>query len=94
MILDFFNNEETGDIDIIAIQEPWRNSKSKTIPNIDKERFELVSLVNDPKARVYFFVNKKAALASWNYKTYSSDLATLLINTSDRRKVQIHNIYN
>ena len=94
VMLDLFNNEETGDIDIIAMQEPWRNSESKTIPNMDKERFELVSPVNDPKARVCFFVNKRAALASWNYKTHSSDLAILLINTSDRRKVQIYNIYN
>lgn len=94
VMLDFFNIEETGDVDIIAIQEPWRNTESKAIPNMDRERFELVSPVNDPKARVCFFVNKRAALASWSYKTHSSDLATLIVNTSDGRKVQIHNVYN
>lgn len=93
-MLDLFANEEVNDIDIIAIQEPWKNSETKVIPNMDKERFELVCPTNDPKARVCFFVNKKSALASWRYKTHSSDLETLFVSTTDGRKIRIHNIYN
>ncbi|KAL9001701.1 MAG: hypothetical protein Q9188_005335 [Gyalolechia gomerana] len=79
VMLDLIANEEVNDIDIIPIQEPWKNSETKVIPNMDKERFELVCPTNDPKARVCFFVNKKSALASWRYKTHSSDLETLFI---------------
>lgn len=94
VMLDLFNSEDVSDVDIIAIQEPGRNSESKVIPNMDKERFELVSPTDNSAARVCFFVNKKAALASWNYKTHSGDLATLHVDTTDGRRIQIHNIYN
>lgn len=94
VMLDLFINDEVNNIDIIAIQEPWRNSETGLIPNMDKDHFELVYLMNNSRARVCFFINKKAALAGWQYKTYSNDLSTVTVKTSDGRKIRVHNIYN
>ena len=94
VMLDLFSNDEINNIDIIAIQEPWRNSETGLISNMDKGHFELVYPMNNSRARVCFFINKEAALASWQYKTHSNDLSTVTVKTTDGRKIRIHNIYN
>ena len=94
VMADLFANKEINDIDIIAVQEPWRNFDTLTIPQLDKERFELVYPSQYPQARVCFFINKRAELSSWKYKFHTGDLATVTVKTTDGRKIRIHNIYN
>lgn len=80
-------------IDIIAIQEPWRNTFQNTTHHPRKDLFELVYL-DHPKTRVCFFISKKLQLGSWSTIFHSPNLATLRIQTTCDRIIHIHNIYN
>ena len=57
-MIELFDNEKIYNIDIIAIQKPWRNINTNTFYYLLKDRFNLVYLYyND--TRVYFYINKR-----------------------------------
>lgn len=58
-MIDLFTREEVKDIDIIVLQELWKNSITKLIVNPDMDRFELVYPTNDTKPRVCFTTRKR-----------------------------------
>ena len=92
VIVPLFQNESIPNIDIIALQEPWRNTRDQTIYYPQKDAFHLIYPESD-KARVYFFVNKKIEQSTWIYTMNSPDVISLYIKFLDRQ-VHIHNICN
>ena len=93
VMVQLFEDKETKEYDIIAIQEPWRRSECNTTYHSDKSHFELLYL-NNETTRVCYYVNKRLALSSWSITNHSSDLATLHLKATDERIIHIHNIYN
>ncbi len=91
MIL-LFQNDEILNIDIIAIQEPWRNTRDQTIYHPRKNSFHLLYSEND-KTRVCFFINKKIDQSNWTYTMDGPDIISLHLNLPDRC-IHIHNTYN
>ena len=92
-MLEIFAEEKNLEFDIIAIQEPWRNSQSNTTCNPVPDRFELLYF-NDVATRTAMYVNKSIALASWSVVHYNTDFSMLKLRSSDERIIHIHNIYN
>ncbi len=91
MIL-LFQNDEILDLDIIALKEPWRNTRDQTKYHPQKNSFHLLYSEND-KARVCFFINKKIDQSTWTYTADGPDIISLHLNVPDRC-IHIHNIYN
>lgn len=80
-------------IDVIAIQEPWRNTETYTTYHPLKEHFHL-DYQDHSQTRVCFFINKSTSLASWHTTHVSPDISTLSILAKGDREIRIHNIYN
>ncbi len=91
MIL-LLQNDEILNIDIIAIQEPWRNTRDQTIYHPQKNSFHLLYSEND-KTKVCFFINKKIDQSTWTYTMDGPNIISLHLNLPDRF-IHIHNIYN
>ena len=91
-MVPLFQNESILNIDIIALQEPWRNTRDQTTYHPRKDAFHLIYPESD-KARVCFFVNKRIEQSTWTYTVDSPDVISLHIKFLDRQ-VYIHNIYN
>lgn len=92
VMMKLFENRRIYDIDIIAIQEPWRN-QTKTSYHPLKDRFDIVYPYHD-NTRVCFYVNKRLPSSSWYPKYHPPDLCTLHIKTENKRLIRIHNVYN
>ena len=91
-MIELFEHALTSDIDIIAIQELWRNPL-KTSYHPLKDRFDLI-YPHHEQTRVCYYVNKKLTPGSWYPKYHSPDLCSLTIKLRNKRIVTIHNIYN
>ena len=91
-MVPLFQNESILNIDIIALQEPWRNTRDQTTYHPRKDAFHLIYPESD-KARVCFFVNKRIEQSTWTYTVDSPDVISIHIKFLDRQ-VHIHNIYN
>ena len=63
MIMPFFNNLQTFIYDIIATQEPWKNSKFYNIYYLHKDIFYLIYM-DHRSTRVCFYINKKVDVSS------------------------------
>ena len=86
------------ELDIIAIQEPWRNPHQNTTHNPAADYFHLVYM-DSQNTRTCFFVNKKIPTAAWTARTHSPDVCSLRIDVGNNdnmqpQHIQIHNIYN
>ena len=92
VMIELFEKKRIYDIDIIAIQEPWRNP-NKTSYHPLKDRFDIVYPYSED-SRVCFYINKRIPPGSWYPKYHSPDLCTLNIKSSNGRIIRIHNIYN
>ena len=91
-MIPLFQNDNILDIDIIALQEPWRNTRDQTTYHARKDAFHLIYPESD-KARVCFFINKKIEQSTWTYTVDSADVISLHIKLLDRQ-LHIHNVYN
>ncbi len=91
-MVPLFQNNNILNIDIIALQEPWRNTRDQTKYHPCKNAFHLIYSEND-KTRVYFFVNKRIEQSSWTFTVHSPDVISLHIKLPERL-VHIYNIYN
>ncbi len=91
-MVTLFQNNNILNIDIIALQEPWRNTRDQTTYHPRKNAFHLVYPESD-KTRVCFFVNKRIEQSSWTFTVHSPDIISLHIKPPERQ-VHIYNIYN
>src|SRR5947207_467006 len=104
------HDKEILDYDILAIQEPWRNTfDNSTMHHPLKDRFHLIYPKED-KARVCFFVNKRLNTTSWKITHTSADMCTMItleLKTTHTQeiddyteqipspqRIHIHNVYN
>lgn len=87
-----FQNESILNIDIIALQKPWKNTRDQTTYHSQKDVFHLIYPKSD-KAQVCFFINKRIEQFTWTYTVDSLDVISLHIKFLDKQ-VHIHNIYN
>ena len=92
VMIPLFQNDKILNIDIIAIQEPWRNTRDQTTYHPRKDSFHLLYSEND-KTRVCFFINKKIDQSTWTYTMDGPNIISLHLNLPDRC-IHIHNIYN
>ena len=92
-MMPLFDDPQTLLFDVIAIQEPWRNSEFLTTYHPHKDLFYLAYLEND-SIQVCFYISKQIAQADWYVTNHSSDLCTLHLRIYPDRTIQIHNIYN
>ena len=90
---ELFHIPNIRKVDVIAIQEPWRNGTEYTTHHPLKDQFHLIYPQYED-SRVCFFVNKQMALTSWFPTFHSPDLCTLTIRTECSRIIHIHNLYN
>src|ERR1700749_4554005 len=69
------------ELDILAIQEPWRNPDSETPHHPAKERFQLCYPASgrDEPARVCFFINKRLDHTKWQFTAHSRDACTITL---------------
>ena len=93
VMIPLFEPEGIEDYDILAIQEPWRNSFQHTTNNRIGQQFELIYMP-DAATRVCLLVNKKIAKAEYTHTFHNKDLISLRIQAADNRIVNVHNIYN
>ena len=92
VMIPLFQNDNILDIDIIALQEPWKNIRDQMFYHPQIDAFHLIyPEIN--KARVCSFINKKIKQSIWTYTVDSADVTSLHIKLLDR-KLCIHNIYN
>ncbi len=92
VMVPLFQNNNILNINIIALQEPWRNTRDQTKYHARKDAFHLVYPESD-KTRVCFFVNKGMEQSSWTFTVHSPDLISLHIKLPERQ-VHIYYIYN
>lgn len=91
MIL-LFPNDNILDIDIVAFQEPQRNTWDQIIYYPQKNSFYLLYPKSN-KARVCFFINRKIDQFTQTYTTDGLNVISLHLNLPDRY-IHIHNFYN
>ncbi len=92
VMVELFENARTYDIDIIAIQEPWRSPHISSYHRL-KDRFDLVYPYHED-TRVCFYVNKRIPKAKWYPSYQGPDLCSLNVKMENERILRIHNIYN
>ena len=76
MITPLLEDPSIKEIDIVAIQEPSRNSMNGTTYNPSSSRFHL-AYSGDLEARTYFYINKRIETDSWGIIYRGSDLFLL-----------------
>jgi hypothetical protein len=87
--------------DILALQEPWRNTFISTTHNPIPHSFHLCFPTDsrEAPARVCFFVNRRIDSNRWKFTEHTRELSTLEITTRASNaditsKIVIHNVYN
>ncbi len=80
--------------DVIAIQEPWRNTHNWATYNPRDSGFHSIDL-RKQKSRVCCYINKKISTDSWSETFHSDDLITITLRLAGgTRVINIHNCYN
>lgn len=95
VMASLLRDERMGNFDIIAIQEPWRNSYFNTTHYPCGQSFDLL-YPDDPDVRACFLVNKRIPKARWTATYHSLDLNTFIFSPSERDgdTLHVHNLYN
>ncbi len=91
-MIPLFQNENIVDIDIGALQEPWRNTRDKKTYHSQKDSFHL-PYPKSNKAKGCFLVNKKIDQSTWSYTKDGPDVISVHLNLPDRC-IHIRNFYN
>src|SRR5271170_7640074 len=91
VLAPLFADPKTGDFDIIAVQEPWRNPYDSTAYNIRDSGFHLVD--KDRDSRVSIYINKRISTDSWNEVSHSLDTQSITLRLSVSQ-INIHNVYS
>ena len=81
-----------ADFDIIAIQEPWRNTYDSSAYNTRDSGFHLVDK-KDGDSRVSMYINKRISTDSWSEVSHSLDSHTITLRVGTTQ-INIHNVYS
>ena len=93
------NDRRMKEVDIIAIQEPWHNSRNNSSYNSSTSEFYLAYREKEG-TRVCFYINKRIDINSWQVTHETEDLSTLKLESRESSNgeqntiTHIHNIYS
>jgi exonuclease III len=94
VLASLFQDRWITEYDILAIQEPWRNTFIATSYHPLKAHFQLIYPQEDD-TRVCFYINKRIDASTWNISAITKDLIALEITHPVRyHKLSIINVYN
>ena len=90
-----------AEMDILAVQEPWRNPFSAATHHPAKDTFHLCYPPDaEPgyPARVCFFINRRLDHTAWHFTPHGRDACTITIqrpkSPTGQSRLVIHNVYN
>lgn len=92
IMAEAFRRHEILDYDILAIQEPYRNTFQHTTHHPAKGHFHLLYM-DSGGTRTCIFVNKRIDPASWNIHFVNEDICVLRLQTA-RGLLSLYNVYN
>jgi hypothetical protein len=98
VMIGLFQDPRLVGYDILAIQEPWRNSYNSQGYNPSPSLFHLVEKASE-RARTAIYINRRIPLSCWDEIYKEEDLITIRLTIpgdEDRdrnRKIYIHSIY-
>jgi hypothetical protein len=82
------------DFDIIAIQEPWRNTYDHATYNPRASGFYLIDN-KQARSRVSIYVNKEISIGSWEETFHSLDVVTVTLRLAGgTQTMNVHNVYS
>ena len=84
VMLPLLADKETGKYQVLAIQEPWKNTRNFSSYNPSSSRFHLAGSA-EGDMRVCFYINKEIDPESWKITYHTKDACTLTINTKPKR---------
>lgn len=94
VLASLFQNPRVLEYDVLAIQEPWRNTFTATSYHPLKTHFQLI-YAPEAATRVCFYVNKRIDPGVWSVTSISKDITSLKIsNPRSRKIIHIFNVYN
>ncbi len=70
---------EVQQMDVLAIQEPWTNPRTKSTYDPSYSRFHLVHRAKED-TRVCFYINKRVDIESWEADFSSGDCCSLKVS--------------
>ena len=81
--------------DVIAIQEPWRNTYDSAAYNPRGSGFTLIDQ-GVSGSRVSIYINNRLAEGSWSGTFHSKDMSTVSMRLAGETTmmINIHNVYN
>ena len=90
VMIALFQEPAIQDIDILAIQEPWRNPYNHQGYNSQDTFYLCETIAQD--TRVATYINKAIPQGQWSEVFKHRDLVTIMLRLGER-KIYIHNIY-
>jgi len=95
-LIPLLHDSKVHELDILAIQEPWKNPHVTTGYNPPRSPFYLAY---PPKGnpRVCFYINKRIHPDSWTVTHHNEDAQTITLRydqNGQEKHLHIHNIYN
>lgn len=94
VLASLFQDRWIAEYDLLAIQEPWRNSFITTSYHPLKTHFQLLYM-SDKETRVCFYINKRIDARTWNVSFITKDIILLEItHPTLHHKLSIINVYN
>ena len=91
VLIEFLKNSRIARFDILAIQEPWRNTFNKEGYNPRNSSFYLIEETSE-RTRIAIYVNKRISRNRISEIHKEKDLVSLRISTS-KEDIYIYNIY-
>jgi hypothetical protein len=91
VLIGLFQDLKIQEIDILVIQEPWRNPFNQRGYSA-QNTFTLIEVEN-LNARVSTYINKHLPIDSWSEIYKSNDLITITIQQENQQRHYIHNLY-
>ena len=97
VMIPMFQEPSTFGYDILAVQEPWKNSKKNQTYHPAPADFHICHPNRDGvTTRVCTYVSKKIPMNKWYSRVHSGDLVTVTLKPQEpgQKTLHIHNIYN
>lgn len=98
VMLPLLESPEVQEMNILAIQEPWHNTRNQSTYNLSHSSFYLI-YSGEKETRVCLYINKRLDIDSWETVFSSTDCCSIRLRRRDGQQGEIidlwvHNIYN
>ena len=90
-MIGLLEDPRINDIDILAIQEPWRNPINRAEYNLINSQFLLIEEISK-NTRSAIYINKRIPTNIWSEVHKEQDLITIQLQLQEIR-IYIHAIY-